>query len=374
MKLSISEAQKGKYFLILHEFSTPLEYALAIKKNLDLLVSFGLERLDFGMQQWAEVDKFPSFVYDDPYDPYDLKDFYFLATNTIFVRDPKNLLCPWNTLPSSLGEIYFESMLKRIKGYENWFKSRYNSEYHFNKGMVYANLGVMQASQRKIDEGFANILKALDEDGGYSTRQARKRAFFRRDLFTQFEDDYVKKQLSSIVVKLGIQNESEAPKYVDKFLKYLKVDQRTFFDYDFARIMQNLEIWHEKENRFTSNRLLAYSQDLCLFAEDLLRKKRVKGGDLGDLIKNGFGIRNQRNCGAKSLKELGKNLRNHFKEKDAKTKCLKILLTLRNFSSHNISGGTKNNYFYKNFEITLMEIFRAIFEIYKLKRKLCTTP
>jgi hypothetical protein len=233
----------------------------------------------------------------------------------------------------------------------------------------------MQASQRKIDEGFANIRKALDEDRGYSTPQAQKYALFRRELFTQFENDYVKKELLNIVVKLGIQSENEAPRYVDKFLESLKIDQRAFFDYDFARIMQNVDIWHDKENRFTSNRLLAYSQDLCLFAEDLLRKKRVKGKQLGELIKNGFGIDDQRNCGADSLKELGKNLRHHFtKEKDFKIRCLKILLTLRNFSSHNISGGTKDDYFYKKLEIILMEIFRAIFEIYGLKRKPRTTP
>ena len=33
--------------------------------------------------------------------------------------------------------------------------------------MVYANLGIAQAIQLRIDEGFANILKALDEDRGY---------------------------------------------------------------------------------------------------------------------------------------------------------------------------------------------------------------
>lgn len=174
MKISVSENQQGKYSLILHESSIPLGFALAIEKNLKLLIDYGLERLDFGMTQWAEVDKFPSFNYDVPHDPYVTKDFYFSATNAIFVRDPKKQICPWNVLPSSLSEIYFEKMLKLIKEYENRFKSLYNSEYHFNKGMVYANLGVMQAAQRKIDEGFANIRKALDEDKGYLAPQAQK--------------------------------------------------------------------------------------------------------------------------------------------------------------------------------------------------------
>lgn len=134
----------------------------------------------------------------------------------------------------------------------------------------------------------------------------------------------MKKQLFNIIVKLEIQSESEAPRYVDRFLDSLKTDQRIFFDYDFARIMQNVDIWHDKENRFTSNRLLAYSQDLCLFAEDLLRKKRARGKTLGPLIENGFGIHDQRSCGADSLKELGKNLRRHFKETNLQIRCLKI--------------------------------------------------
>jgi hypothetical protein len=374
MKIIISENQKGKYFPILHESSRPLEFALSIRKNLDLIIDYGLQRLEFGMNQWAGVDKFPSFSYDDPYDPYDAKDFYFLATNEIFVRDLKKHISPWRILPSSIGEIYYETMLHRIKEYENEIKNLHNSEYHFNKGMVYANLGVMQAAQRKIDEGFANIRKALDEDQGYLTPQAQKGAMFQRDLFSQFERDYVKKELFTIVVKLGIQSETDASSYVDRFLDYLKTDQRIFFDYDFARIMQNIDIWRDKENRFTSNRLLAYTQDLCLFAEDLLKKKRVRGNMLGSLLENGFGIHDQRNCGANSLKELGKNLRFHLKETNLQIRCLKILLTLRNFSSHNISGGTKDDYFYKKFETTLMEIFRAIFEIYGLKRRRSATP
>jgi hypothetical protein len=374
MEISISEEQKKKYYPTLNELTVSLKSALDLKTNLELILRYGLERLDFGMRQWAEVDKFPSFNHKKPYVPYDTKDLYFLATNAIYLRGP-NQQDPWKVLPPCLGEIYFSYMVRRIREYENSHKNR-NRGYRFNKGMVYANLGVTQASQKKMDEGFANILKALDEDAGYSKPEARRYALFRRELFSQFEKDYVIKDLSKYVSKLKIKNENEAPMFVKRFLKSLSADQRSFFDYNFARIMQNLDIWNDKENRFTSNRLLAYSQDLCLFAEDLLRRKEIEGRTLDKLIKKAFPkVRHALdNCGAKSMKELSKNLRNHFKETDLDLRCLRILLTLRNFSSHNIAGGTKASYFYKEYENVIIEIFRAIFKIYRLRKKSRFSP
>lgn len=63
-----------------------------------------------------------------------------------------------------------------------------DNEYNHNKGMVYANLGISQAIQLRIDEGFANILKALDEDRGY-LGEGKKPAseFFKTRLFRQLE-------------------------------------------------------------------------------------------------------------------------------------------------------------------------------------------
>lgn len=363
MQISISKAQEKKYHLTWPEFSLPYKSAFDLMSNFNFILTYGSKRLDFGMRQWAEVDQFPPFDPDDPYFPYETKNLYFSATNAIHMCE-SNQKCPWTVLPSCLSEKYFDHMLKKIKDYEHPRKKDKKSEYRFNKGMVYANLGVAQAAQMKIDEGFANILKALDEDRRYLTKPSEYELFLSK-LFTQFEDKIVKR-LSDYVARLGIKNDSKAPKFVDEFLASLTADQRAFFDYTFARIMQNWDVWHDKENRFTSNRLLAYIQDLCLFAEDLLKGKGFQD-TLRPMIKTAFGIKcAPGRCEANRLKKLEENLCQHFKETDPTARCLRILLTLRNFSSHNISGGTKADYFYKKYENILMEILGAIFKIYGL--------
>lgn len=68
--------------------------------------------------------------------------------------------------------------------------------------------------------------------------------------------------------------------FVKDFLDSLNNDQRALFDCTFARIMQNWEIWNEKENGFTANRLLAYTQDFCLFNEDFLKSKTPTSGSI----------------------------------------------------------------------------------------------
>jgi len=367
MQISISEDQKKKYYLTLHEFSIPLKSALDIMSNFNLILAYGLERLNFGMHQWAEVDRFPSFDYNDPYIPYDTKNFYFLATNSIYIREP-NKACPWTVLPPSLNEIYFDTMLKKIKEYEHSYDKE-NSEYHFNKGMVYANLGVAQAAQRKIDEGFANILKALIEDFGYSSSKKPEYDTFKRNLFTQFEDEYMKKHLHTIIPQLNIPGISQVEQFVDNFLDSLNDDQRAFFDFTFARIIQNWDIWKDKENGFTANRLLAYTQDFCLFNEDYLKSKipqavlqRQPYWVLDGLIIEGFKVNKTdlSRCGANTMADLDKLLTSDLSGQNQLLKCLRILLTLRNYSSHNVSGGTSGNCFYARYEEILKELIRAM--------------
>jgi hypothetical protein len=366
MQVSISEDQKRKYHPTLHESSIPLKSALDIMSNLDLILSYGLDRLSFGMQQWAEVDKFPSFDYKDPYIPYELKNFYSLATNSLFICKPGEK-CPWTILPPSLCEIYFDTMLKTIKDYEHSYKNEKKSEYNFNKGMVYANLGVAQASQMKIDEGFANILKALIEDFGYSSSNKPEFDTFKRILFTQFENRYVKEHLMTIIPKLNILGVSQVEQFVNDFLDSLNDDQRAFFNFTFARIIQNWGVWKDKENSFTANRLLAYTQDFCLFNEDLLKSKISKRvlktksyWTLKDLIPKKFPKINIANCGANTMDELDNKLPAELKRQDPKEKCLRILLTLRNYSSHNIRSGTGSDCFYACYEEIFRELVRAM--------------
>jgi len=340
-----------KYFENPDELAHFRRSSLHLKTELNFLLEYGITRLDFGMHQWKNVDNKPSFTYPPIKPPYayNEKNLYVDASNNLWMKTI------WSF--PQLDEIYYDTLLKRIKEFET------NEKFDFNKGIVYANLGVAQSAQMKIDEGFANILKALIEDSGYSTTSKPQYDLFRRKLFTQSEDRYVKKHLQGMLSQLNMANTSPVEQFVENFLESLNDDQRAFFDYTFARIIQNLEIWKEKENGFTANRLLAYTQDFCLFNEDFLRSRFSQPDPhwlLDDLIREAKFPANVRGCGAFSMTDLDNKLPSELNNQNQPEKCLRILLTLRNYSSHNISGGTSANCFYARYDEIFSELIRAM--------------
>jgi len=355
--------------------------------NWGMILKQGRTRLVEGMQNWRWIDRIPAFNPDDPYVPYEMKDLYFGATNSVcmmsmwkipegwrgedWFRDDPLLQETRARLAYPLSEVYFEVMLLLTRNVEGHKPA--GKDYNFNKGMAYANLGVAQSAQMKLDEGFANILNALDEDRGYY-RDTPQNLIFDRLLFTQFEDTYVKTPLADYVKHLGDPSLDDPTSFGNEFLKSLKdSESRLFFDFTFAKIIRNRQIWNEKENWFTSNRLLAYLQDLCLFVEVLLRNKGYSGRTLDRLICQAFGNIGLKDCGASDLTELNNNLILHMNESDPTSKCMRVLLTVRNFTSHNVAGGTSGDFFYKEYDAILLEIVRALTMIHK-KQVASTQP
>jgi hypothetical protein len=353
----------AKYSLSLQELIDYLKSAGVLKSEFSKLRNLGLNRLVFGMNEWKNIDKKPSFDYKaktEPY-PYPDKNLYINASNNLWYRTM------WYYYPE-LGEIYYKELLSAIKRFEG-------GVYFFNKGIVYGNLGVSQASRMKLDEGIANILKALIEDSPYSPTLAQSR-FLKSPLFTQFEDELVKKNLEELVSEVNLARIPSAKQFVNDFLTALTADQRLFFDYSFIRVIQNREIWLEKENSFTASRLLAYTQGLCLFAEDYLKAKigstfltnwmttRNKNHvTLTDLLGIKFNPRIAWGCSAKDMAQLDSKLKNFLKMRAQPNKCLKTLTVIRNFTSHNIQSGTSKDVFYSKFDKIIVEIIRAICEI-----------
>ena len=347
--------------------------------NWGMILKQGRTRLVGGMHNWRWIDGIPTFNPDNRYMPYGMKDLYFNAANSICMDSVWNIPNEWwnengfrgdpmlrettSILTYPISEVYFMVMLQLINN-EQRLKSA-GEEYNFNKGTAYANLGVAQAAQMKLDEGFANILNAFDEDRCYYPGTKEEVAFERRT-FTQFENEYVKSPLVDHVARLKDSHISDPASFVDEFLKGLKgYESRAFFDFTFAKIIRNWQIWKEKENKFTSTRLLAYMQDLCLFVEVLLKNKGYNGRTLQPLIEDAFDNIALKGCGASDLAELDSNLCSHMKEGDPTNKCMRILLTVRNFTSHNIAGGTSSNLFYKEYDAILLEIIRALAMIHK---------
>lgn len=342
-----------KYSVTLYEFADFFRSAQHLKAELNFLLWYGKKRLIYNMREWKNVDRKPTFTQNDPPYPYDVKNLYVNAVNNLWYETL------WAFRPE-LSEIYYSELLQSIKKFE------INENFRFNKGIVYGNLGVAQAAQMKLDEGFANILKALIEDAGYSTNRPEYN-LFRRKLFTQFEERYVKKYLQKIITLLNIDDIPSTERFVEKFLELLNDDQRVFFDYTFARIMQNWNIWKDKENAFTANRLLAYTQDLCLFIEDFLKSKTPSSilsnktyWTLKDLLTQAFPSIELEGCSANTINELDNKLTSDLDRQNQPEKCLRILLTLRNYSSHNIKSGTSANCIYARYTEILHELIRAL--------------
>lgn len=349
------------YSMKLDELAHFLNSSRLLLSQLDFLISYGIKRLEGNMFQWKNVDKKPSFDEDNPPYSYEEKNLYVNSPNRLWYETM------WES--SALSEIYYDALLTRIKQFTQ--RERFN----FNKGIVYANLGVAQSAQKKLDEGFANILKALIEDSGYSDETVEYQ-LYRRNLFTQFEERYIKENLEKAVADLELSDTYPVEKFVQGFLDSLDDNaQRAFFDYTFTRIVQNWGIWKDKENSFTANRLLAYIQDFCLFNEDFLRRKTSPNilknrprWELGPLISVNFCGINIQDCSANTLDELDKKLPLELSNKNKKERCLRILLILRNYSSHNVSGGTSMNYLYSCYEMILTEIIRALCNIQLLPK------
>jgi len=355
-----------EYFPTLDEIRQSVEDSRLLLAKLDAIVKYGQVRLEVNMMNWKHRDKKPSFVVANnkpPY-PYGDKDLYMSASNNLWY------LVAWQREPA-LDEIYYKALL----GTANMFMQK--EEFLFNRGIVYANMGVAQATQMKIDEGFANILKALIEDSIYLEGTPEDNVF-KRKLLTQFEDVYVKNTFQMILVKLNIVEIPKAKDAVDALFDTLGSHQRIFLDYTFSRMMQNQAIWHDKPNSFTANRLLAYAQDFCLFCEDFLKskfstsklssimnKRNRNYVLLSDLIAEAFPSVDMTRCGADTMDDLDDVLEAELEKQAEPETCLRVLLTLRNYSSHNIGGESWNYIFYRRYDRILDELVRAMWHIHR---------
>ena len=81
---------------------------------------------------------------------------------------------------------------------------------------------------------------------------------------------------------------------------------------------------------------------------------------LNNLITTAFPGIDLSGCGASSYKELNEKLKPMYEETDKKKRALRMLLTLRNFSSHNVCSGEKEDFIFQYFDEVFKEVLRAI--------------
>jgi hypothetical protein len=241
--------------------------------------------------------------------------------------------------------------------------------------MFYANLGVAKLVQGKIDDGFANILKAHMEDYPYHKTDASK-SVFNLKLYTQFED-----KIKDYMVQHSKLYQAEEKVIVDKpnldgLVSSLDTDSRILLINLVEKVRKYLEILGDKDNRFTRLQIFLSLQDLCLSVENALKTKNTMTGSLKPLLDNLFSIVSGRSrtwkpdfdsnynlTTSNNVSELETNLKSLASIGDNNVRRLLICCTIRNFSSHNLDVG--NDYVFSQIEIIFDNILSSIFFLHE---------
>jgi len=325
-----------------------------IQTNLDFIIRSGVGLLREGMRKARKFDP------DNPFENYGEKNEYFNNANNTCQ------FSLWKLRLYDLCERYYAILLREIREYEE------NHDTNFNKGMVYANLGVSQLAQGKIDEGFANILKANIEDEPYHRADPTK-TVFKSPLYIQFEEvtegfilrhsDLYRKEESAPIDKA----------FLDTSLSSLDTDSHVLFISVVEKIRRTLEVLKDKDNRFTRLQIFLCLQDLCLSIENTLKKKNSLTGMLKALLDSLFSSasgrlrlpwkpvfdNNYRFTSSNNATQFESNLRRILAIGDNTARRLLICCAVRNFSSHNLDVG--NDYVFKNIELIFDNILSSIF-------------
>ena len=299
----------------------------------------------------------------DPNRPYDDKNAYFIE---LARRSEECLFLPglhW------VAERYFKTLLKEILEYEK------SHNKHFNKGMVYADLGIAQMVIGKFDAGIAHLLAADEEDRPFVHDP---HGILNTRLWKQFEQyvivDYLIgfNQNSDAALKFSV-NEA----FLNNFFVNMDLQDRLFFEGTIWAICDNLQQDHSVPNVYTRGRLFSGLKDLCLLTEALLRKKQVLNGTLQSdayitlpkLLKNANQSSNLSqglNTNANNLKEFVDNLENILSNASSpeisRVYCLQLV---RNFTGHHFDlshaiVSPNGHSFFDLYETTLTNILSAI--------------
>jgi hypothetical protein len=209
------------------------------------------------------LDNYPAF---DPTMPYDEKDKYILdvsqLTGALFSHKGT----------TSAAERFYRTMVDDIHAYE------VRTGKLFNKGVVYANLGIALIAIANLDEGIHYLLRANEQDAVF---HPDPHGVLNGDLWKQFEDRHVLAHL------LQLNGDADASLtfvvteiFILDFLKRLDVADRLLLEATIWTLHRNLEFNQKNSNDYTRGRLFSGLKDLCLLTETLLRKKQVAAGTI----------------------------------------------------------------------------------------------
>jgi len=334
-----------------------------LKTILEIEVGFKFLIRSGKLMVIEDMQEYPAF---DPNRPYKEKNYYFdRANENIGLPLLRNGLIEFS-------ERYYSEMLKTILNFEK------QTGRNFNKGMVYANLGVSQMALDNFDQGIVNLLNAHEEDKAFHGSNYEL-ALFQGPLYSQFE-----KNIIEYLINNGQLFATQASVIVDEtfiteLLNSLNFDNRLLFTSTIRSISQNFNILKENNNTFTRGRLFSDIKNLCLFVEDVMKRKaKSNKRSLKDLIEYHVDhqvkvILNDKTIDppttdwrklttAGNIRDFDVNLQQTYKFSGTVeqffAKCFLYLGAVRNFSGHNFE--TSESYFFKNFQDILRHIIGTV--------------
>lgn len=311
------------------------------------------------------MDLYPPF---DSSKPYDEKNQYFQAVVELSLSSPFFL----SAALKAPAERYYGSMLDAIVKYEN------QNDKVFNKGMVYANLGIAQIANGNLDEGIHHLLMADREDADFAVSSP---SILEGPLWQQFESPHVINNLVQLNSDANASLHFQVTEaFIQSMLRGMDLQDRLFIEATIWTVFNNLDFNKRNFNDYTRGRLLSGLKDFCLLSESLLRKKQINIGKiqansritLGGLLTNavgGLGIGYPDpglQVSAQSLIDFLENLENIMQTSPSpEIRRIYCLHLVRNFTGHHfdVSSHIRSNRhheFFDLYESALVNILSAI--------------
>lgn len=205
----------------------------------------------------TNLKDYPSF---DPTAPYPEKNAYFEKISS----ETSHLFGYDGLIPAA--EQFYRKMVDTILEYEK------QNGKNFNKGIVYANLGIVLIAHANLDEGIHYLLLADKEDSPY---QHNPHDILNSILWKQFED----RRIVPHLLQLNVHPDASLHFPIDEafilnFLTRLELPDRLLLETTLWMIYRNIEFSQVNSNDYTRGRLFSGLKDLCLLTESLLRKKQ----------------------------------------------------------------------------------------------------
>lgn len=307
-----------------------------IRFELKQIIEQGLRVLKEDMVMYGPVD----FL-----GPYENKNRYIERANQLGVLLLRSGL-NWE------GEIYYSELLRLIREQEKENGTQYN------KGIVFANLGLTQVRNDKFDEGVGYFIAADDEDRPFVTPDYTVLNTWLWDNFEaeliHFAVDTCKAQMADAVFSSDI---------IQNLFRGLSVEDRLFLSGSLWAIMKNGKYYLETPNKYTRGRLYSALSDTCLLSETLVRKKyRLINGitneprgfrELLDKVVPGcvHNKKGENTFGAKTPLEFSEKLSLLSRIQTQPSRWISCLLLTRNYIAHRfdyLTGMSATDDFFKD--------------------------